>query len=198
MWKFGEVLEGHTDSYSADIQVLDKQIEGYMSKLLATNNIKDIAEYKNEISDILIKKAKIAGDLSPKGSYISGLIEQRRKLEEELNNGQEYIKANMSGIISYKVDGLEEVLKPDNFSNFSKEMLESYDLKTGQMVPTSLDGGKIVNNFECYIVVFLDSEEAHNAIIGQTVTLRLSDTTEIDADIKMIVQQKSRRSNDNF
>lgn len=71
----------------------------------------------------------------------------------------------MSGIVSYKVDGLEDVLKPDNFINFNKEMLESYHLKTGQMIPTSTDAGKIVNNFECYIVAFLDSEEAHNATI---------------------------------
>ena len=45
----------------------------------------------------------------------------------------------MSGIISYKVDGLEEALSPDNFMSFNKEMLESYDLKTGQMIPTSSD-----------------------------------------------------------
>ena len=67
--------------------------------------------------------------------------------------------------MSYKVDGLEDTLKPENFSSFNEEMLESYDLKTGQMVSTSSDAGKIVNNFKCYIVVFLDSEEAHNAII---------------------------------
>lgn len=33
---------------------------------------------------------------------------------------------------------------------------------------------------------------------GQTVTLRLSDTREIDADIVNLVQQESRRCNANF
>ena len=83
--KFGKALEGQTDTYSADIQLLDKQIEGYISKLLLTNNLKDIAEYKRNISDVLIKKAKIAGELSPSGSYISKLIEERRKYEDEWN-----------------------------------------------------------------------------------------------------------------
>lgn len=58
--------------------------------------------------------------------------------------------------------------------------------------------GKIVNNFMCYIVVFLDSEEAHNATMGQTVKIRLSDTTEIDADITQIIEQEDRRCYDNI
>ncbi len=59
------------------------------------------------------------------------------------------------------------------------------------MVSTSKDGGKIVNNYECYIVVFLDSEEAHNATVGSKINLRLSDTREIDATIEQIIQQES-------
>lgn len=57
-----------------------------MQKLLATNNLNEIKEYKTIISNDLIKKAKIAGELSPSGTYINKQIEQRRKYEEELNN----------------------------------------------------------------------------------------------------------------
>lgn len=163
--EIGEALEGQTDIYTADIQVLDKQIDGYLTRMLSTNNLSDIEEYKTNISDALIKKAKITGELSPSGSHINGLIEQRRKYEQELNNGQEYVKAEMGGVVSYRVDGLEEELKPENFINFNEKLLESYNLKTGQMIPTSSEAGKVVNNFECYIVTFLNSEEAHNATV---------------------------------
>ena len=71
----------------------------------------------------------------------------------------------MSGVISYKVDGLEDILTPDNFQNINEKLLNSYNLKTGQMVSTSSEAGKIVNNYECYIITFLDSEEALNAKI---------------------------------
>ena len=71
-----EALDGQTETYSADIQVLDKQIDGYLDKILETNNVFDISEYKTSISDLLIKKAKIAGELSPSGSHISSLIEK--------------------------------------------------------------------------------------------------------------------------
>ena len=66
-------------------------------------------------------------------------------------------------MVSYKVDGLEEELSPQNFANINKKQLESYKLKTGQMVSTSSEAGKIVNNYKCYILAFLNSEEAHNA-----------------------------------
>lgn len=84
--QIGEALEGQTEVYSADIQVLDRQIENNLQKLLATNNLNEMREYKTIISNDLIKKAKIAGELSPSGTYINKQIEQRRKYEEELNN----------------------------------------------------------------------------------------------------------------
>ncbi len=184
-----ETLEGQTQAYSADIQILDNQIEDDLQKLLSTNNIVDIEEYRANISDLLVKKAKIAGERSPSGSYLKSLIEKRRSYEEELNNGQEYIKADTTGVVSYKIDGLEEELSPDNFANLNKKMLESYNIKTGQMVASSSEAGKIVDNFECYLVVFLKSEEAKNAKLGDYVNLRLSDTTEIDATIDSITEQ---------
>ncbi len=104
MKKFGEALSGQKGTYPADIQLLDKQLETLLIKSLSSNNIKELAEYKDDISEILIKKAKIAGELSPAGSHINKLIEQRRRYEEQLNNGQEYINANISGVISYRVD----------------------------------------------------------------------------------------------
>ena len=66
---------------------------------------------KKEINESLTKKAKLTGELSPSGSYIKELISKRSKYEEQLNSGSEYIEATVSGLVSYKVDGLEDVLK---------------------------------------------------------------------------------------
>ena len=127
---------------------------------MLTNNTSEISSYKSAISEILIKKAKIAGELSPSGSHINSLVEKRRSLESELNDGQEYIKADESGVVSYRVDGFEDVLNPNNFENINEKMLNGYNIKTGQIIGTSKEAGKILNNFECYIVVFLESEDA--------------------------------------
>ncbi len=57
------------------------------------------------------------------------------------------------------------------------------------MISKSSEAGKIVNNYECYIAVFLKSDEAQEAEEGDTATLRLSDSTEISASIEYIREE---------
>lgn len=63
-------------------------------------------------------------------------------MKKNLISGQEYIKADTSGVVSYKIDGLEEEFSTDKFDNFTKKLLESYNLKTGQMIPASTEARK--------------------------------------------------------
>ena len=148
-----------------------------------------LEEYKQEISSYVNKKAKIAGDLSPQGLYLKQLIDERKNYETELNSGAEYVKAPMSGIVSYKVDGLEDKLTPDMFSSLSKKYLESLDLKTGKIVASNNEAGKVIDNFCCYIATISDSEDAKNAEVGQKVSVRLSNNAEISAEITNIIKE---------
>ena len=185
-----EAMKSNENSvYSADIQILDKQIEEQLYNIANTNNIEKIAQYKKIIATSLTKKAKIAGELSPAGSYINKLISQRSAYEQELNNGQEYVKATTSGIVSYKIDGLEDVLTPDDFSNLSEELLEKINLKAGQIISNSSESGKIVDNFSCYIAIILKSDNAKDAAIDKTIKIRLSNEEEIPATIEYISDQ---------
>ena len=140
-----EAMEEGNKIYSSDISVLEKQIEENINLTTKTNKLSDIAEYKKNITNALTKKSKLIGDLSPSGSYIKKLVSQRTKYEEQLNSGSEYINATISGMVSYKVDGLEETLTIDGLSNLTEDSLNKLNLKTGAMVPTSEEKGKIVN-----------------------------------------------------
>ena len=62
------------------------------------------------------------------------LIEERSGYEKELNSSTEYVQAPTAGIVSYRIDGLENVLTPDSFSNITKERLEELKIKTGKLV----------------------------------------------------------------
>lgn len=186
-----DALEQSSNIYSSDIASIDKQIEGKLSQLSALNKKNDIAEYKKEINSALTKKAKLTGELSPSGSYINELISKRSKYEEQLNSGSEYIEATVSGLVSYKVDGLEETLTPDCFENLTEEYLNSLKIKTGEMIPSSNESGKIVNNYNCYIATILKSEEAKNAEVDDNVQLVLSTGDEIKATINYISEQEN-------
>jgi putative membrane fusion protein len=184
-----EAMEGEKNIYSSDIAVLEKQIDENLLLITKTNKLSEIKEYKKIIDNALTKKAKLVGELSPSGSYIKKLVSQRTKYEEKLNSGSEYVKATVSGIVSYKVDGLEEQLTPENIKNFDRAYLESLKLKTGEMISTSDEKGKIVNNYNCSLVAILNSDEAKNAKINDSVEIILSTGDTVKATINYISDQ---------
>lgn len=190
--KIQEVMLNDTSLFSSDMKLLENQIDEKVADINQIEDSSKLAEYKKNISDLVTKKAQIAGDLSPKGSYLNQLIEERKGYESQLNSGAEYVKAPVSGIVSYKVDGLEEVLTPDNFSSLSKEYLESLDLKTGKLVATNEESGKVIDNFYCYIVTVSSSEEAKNAEIGKKIKIRLSNNTEVLAEITNLIKENDQ------
>mgnify|MGYP003372973554 FL=1 len=178
-----------TSIFSADMKSLEDQIDEKLKEINKITDVTTLTEYKKEIDNLITRKAKIAGDLSPKGSYLNQLIEERKQYESQLNSGAEYVKAPMSGIVSYKVDGLEETLTPDNFGSINKEFLENLNLKTGEIVATSEEAGKVIDNFACYIATISSSEEAKQAEVGDDVKIRLSNNAEISAEITSISQE---------
>lgn len=188
--KIQEALEGQTTIYSNDIKILEGQIEENIEKIRRTNDIAKVKEYKKNINNYITKKAQIIGELSPSGTYIKQLIKERNNYEKELNSGVEYIKAPTSGIVSYRIDGMESEFSVNDFSNLNKEMLENINLKTGQIVATSNTEGKIINNFYSYIATIMNSEEAKSKKVGDIITLRLSTSTEVKAEITYIKEQE--------
>lgn len=191
--KIQEALANETDLFSSDMKLLENQIDERLKEIGQTNNIKKIAEYKKDINAKITKKAKIAGDLSPSGSYIRKLIQERSSYENSLNSGAEYINAPESGIVSYRVDGLENILTPSSFSTLNKQFLEDLKLKTGEIVATSEENGKIIDNFECYIATSMNSDKAKEAKVGDNIKLRLSNAEEIIAQIDYIIEENNNR-----
>lgn len=165
------------------------QIDQKIENINKITNMSQLEEEKKQIDELVSKKAKIAGETSPQGSYLRSLIDERKGYESELNSGAEYVKAPISGIVSYRVDGLEEVLTPDNFSNLSKEYLEGLNLSTGKIVATSNEAGKVIDNFYCYIATITSSEEAKQAEVSDKVKVRLSNNIETDAEITNIIKE---------
>lgn len=181
--KINEALGKQTEISSADIRSLDKQIEQRIENLSNSTDTAKIREYKNDINTSLTKKSKIIGKKSSSGSYINQLYEERSMYESKLTQTTEYVTAPTSGIVSYRVDSYENVLTTTDFSKLSKESLENLELKTGQIIATNDEQGKVINNFECYIATVMTSDNALNAEVGQKVKIRLSNKEEAQATI---------------
>lgn len=191
--KIQEALEGKTDLPSSDVKALEMQIENQIDNLKNENNMQDILEYKNNISSYVVKKAKIAGSLSSAGQYINDLISQRNALEQTLNDGAEYVSCNISGVVSYRIDGLENELTVDKLDSLTTDYLKSLNLTTGQIVTKSENKAKVINNFKCYVAITFNSEEANKAKEGDEITLRLSSQEETKAKVYTIKNEGSNK-----
>lgn len=191
--KIQEAMENQTDLFTSDMKLLEKQIEIKLIEVTGIYNIKKLTEYKKDINADITKKAKIAGDKSPAGSYIKKLVDERSNYENQLNSGAEYVNAPESGIVSYRVDGLENILTQESFNTLNTKFLEDLKLKTGEIVASNDESGKIINNFECYIAIPLQSNEAMEKKVGDKVKIRLSNNKEISADISYIVEEENKR-----
>lgn len=192
--KIAEAWESENNIFSADIKILEDDITKKLDNVYEVSDLQKIKEYKRDINNAITKKAKIAGELSPSGSYLKSLIEERSSYENQLNSGSEYVNAPDSGIVSYRVDGLEETLTPDNFGTLTKEFLQGLSLKTGEVVSTSEESGKVIDNFSCYIACVLSSNISKQAEIGDTVSLRLSNANEVEATVEYIAQDSENEN----
>lgn len=190
--KIQEVTENeNTSIYSSDLKIIEEQIDDKIENLSGLSDINSITEYKKQINSLVTKKAKMVGELSPSGSHLKQLIEERSKYEAQLNSGSEYVNAPISGVVSYRVDGLEETLGNVELSSLSEEYLENLNLKTGKMIATNEECGKVIDNFSCYIVAILNSQKSKEAKIGDKVKITLNGNEEIPAQIAYVKPENS-------
>ena len=176
--------------YSADIKIINAQINSKLDSLYEIDDLQKISQGKSEIGNYLTKKIKIRAEDS-NNDELKSLLKQRDGYENELKENSSYIQADDSGVISYRVDGLESKLTSDDLSYLSESFLNDLHIETGKLIASTTDSGKIVNNFKCNIACLLDSEEAKNCEVGKTIKLRLQDSKEVPAKIVKKDQQAS-------
>ena len=186
-----EILEQENEVTSADIKAIESQIEEKIEHINTINNYQEIVEDKKNIDELISKKINFIGDVT-ENKDIKKLVKDRKALEEKLKSGSKYQKAQMSGIVSYRVDGLEETLTPEKFNDINEKLLNSLDIKTGEIISTSDECGKVIDNFKCYVAVTLNSKQAREAKVNDSLKLRISNE-ETKAKIVQINEENNNK-----
>lgn len=180
------LMQNEKSSFPSDVKLLESQIEKELDSIYGLNNAQKIQEYKKNINSYITKKAKIS---SPSNSRLKELLSQREEYENRLTSDSENVNAPESGIVSYRVDGLESVLTTENFTKFNKSFLQDLKLKTGQTVASSEEVGKIINNYQCYIVFNSNTNEAKNSKVGDTIKIRVQNSDTLKASVENIIDE---------
>lgn len=191
-YKIQELLENDKNKTSADIKAIEKQIENKIEDINTLNNYQEINEYKKNIDTLIGKKINFIGDIT-ENKEIKSLIKERSTLENKFKNNTEYQRAPKSGIVSYRVDGLEESFSPNDFNKFNEQYLNSFEINTGQIISASNECGKVIDNFKCYIATTMNSKEAMQAKVNDKVKIKISNEEE-DAKIIQINEESGKRT----
>ena len=180
------LMQNEKSSFPSDVKLLESQIEKELDSIYGVNNAQKIQEYKKNINSYITKKAKIS---SPSNSRLKELLSQREEYENRLTSDSENVNAPESGIVSYRVDGLESVLTTEDFTKFNKSFLQDLKLKTAQTVASNEEVGKIINNYQCYIVFNSNTNEAKNSKVGDTIKIRVQNSDTLKASVENIIDE---------
>lgn len=87
------MAENADKSSNPDMKLLEDQIDEQIENINKVTDMTKLEEEKKEIDDLVTKKAKIAGETSPQGSYLRELIDERKEYESELNSRSRICKS---------------------------------------------------------------------------------------------------------
>lgn len=189
------LAENNQKIESPESTILDKKIEALISEINGINKQEKITKITKEVNEEILKKAKTSGELSKEGNKLKKLIDQKTKLENNLNSNTNIITATDAGNVSYKIDGYEGKLKTDNFDYLTKDLISEVDIKSGNIVSTVENNVKIVDGFKTYLVCVLENKNTKDKKVGDTVGIRIGSHEEIDGKI---VYMKKISENENI
>jgi len=192
-YQIQELLEQEKNLTSADIKSIEKQIEEKIKNINNLTYYHEIIENKKDIDSLISKKINFIGQVT-ENKNIKELIKEKNTYEQQLKNGSEYQKAEIAGIVSYRVDGLEENLSPNKFNEITEEYLNKLELQTGKIISASNESGKVIDNFKCYIAITMNSPNAMKAEVGNSIKLRISNNEEYKAKIIQINEEGKKRT----
>ncbi|MBQ9280064.1 MAG: hypothetical protein IJ215_03335 [Clostridia bacterium] len=191
--KIDKAIESKQTIFTNDVKALDAEIEtSIYSNIKENHNLNSIKEYKKYLNEKIEKKAKIVGELSPAGSELKNLMNERTAYEKELNDSEKLLLAPKAGLVSYRVDNLENVLTSSSISTLTSKDLSNIKVALNQVIPVNLNRVKIIDNFECYIAVPMKSKEAYEAKLNDTIYLRFKNTGDslIPATVEYISKEE--------
>ncbi|WZL74765.1 HlyD family efflux transporter periplasmic adaptor subunit [Clostridiaceae bacterium 35-E11] len=163
--------------FQSDVEKLDKEINNIIDNLKQYKEKGDllkIYQLKKDLESKLDKKRIIVGDKSFAGKNLEALKVEQKQLVNQINNSIIAISSPVSGIISYKIDGYETILNPQNMAT-----IELNKLKNMERSVTDLRGTKVINqqplfkvvdNNSWYMITWIEKEYLEDYKEGRSVT----------------------------
>jgi putative membrane fusion protein len=170
------------DFFSEDLNRLDDEIAHEIQDLIQACNSREFAKmarYRTNIGKIVEKKAEIVG-VNTTDSYISSLLHEKEAIQQKINSNTVEVRSNISGIVSYVIDGYESILTMKSIENLRPADLdkiierEAEGHTAGDKVQDGSPFAKIIKGTDIYIAATVPAKYATNYEKGAKIALRIN------------------------
>lgn len=145
-------------TYSADITNIEDKILSYAKEAQNTTSYVKMQEYKAKLDELAYRKIIVLANSTPDSSAIRDLINKREELVKLSKEASDVINAPISGIVTYKIDGLENTYDYNDIEDYDiqkyNEIISKYDTAT-----SSEFGIKVVDNYSVYLLLKTKRDE---------------------------------------
>lgn len=192
----------------AQLDHIEKQIEDlgvkYYSEEENENLLEDIQEKinqgnYNDINDYLEEKNSSTQNSNLVSENLEALLIKQQELNELLDGANHAIVSEDAGILSYEVDGYEEILKPLNFENYNYAALNFDEIRESMKDKENSEevtGGsplfKIIDNYVWYIALKIDDARILEFEEGQGYDVQLNEEETVRGKIVAINAEESK------
>lgn len=171
------------DFFSEDTAKLDSQINQKVQDIVTVINgssLTDLGRIRTEIDKLMAKKSEIGGG-NVNSKLITPLLQQKEDIQARINSNTKQIISDFSGIISYVIDGYEQVLTPKTVKGLTPKKVE--DIKAGTDVSpddnrahANKPFAKVIRGSEIYMAAVLEQADAEKYKPGGEISVRINDT----------------------
>lgn len=128
---------------------------------------------------------------------VEELNAKKKELLKQISRSNIYYRADYSGIVSYKTDGLEKYYKPEDLSKYTgsylKEHSKQVDTETKTQVAKKDILFKLMDNFSYHMALSVeDIGSLGNIKFGDKLNIELSEDNEITGKVVKINKSKDK------
>lgn len=182
-----------TDSiFAGDAAKLSDNINQQLEQayqITKTGEIDKLPMIKEGINESIMKKLIVTGESGFSGANVQAKVKERENYVTYINSSTANVPTSSPGIISYEIDGYEQLFSPDNLQNVASNIFEKLNFKEN-VAPTHINSGqpifKIINNFDWNMVCIFKSTKTDPLKVNDNVSISLENGNPIPAKVKTI------------
>ncbi|SHG93339.1 putative membrane fusion protein [Anaerosphaera aminiphila DSM 21120] len=161
---------------------------------------KDLLKAISDINELDLntqKNVSVSNLTELMSSSIEELTEEKEKLSSQIAKSNISYKADYSGVVSFKIDGLEKYYTPENLGKLTIEYLDKHykvsDFKSETKVENKDYLFKLVNNLSYYVALKIDDfEELKDLKLGDQLNLEVDGKEDILGQVVEINKEKKK------